>query len=80
MFKIKHIIILTPLFAINIAAQSFGFGCLGLSGVYGGYSIQQFDVAGLENGIDFFCNADNMNHENINFSELEGLQTRCKYF
>jgi hypothetical protein len=31
----------------NINSQTCGFGCLGLSGVYGGYSIQQYEADGL---------------------------------
>ncbi len=32
-------------------AQTCGFGCLGLSGVYGGYGYQQFNADGLNNFI-----------------------------
>lgn len=78
--KLSHIIIIAPFFLINISAQSFGFGCLGLSGIYGGYSIQQFDVDGLDKGIELFCSTDNMNHENIDFGELEGYRLGANIF
>ncbi len=35
----------------KISAQTCGFGCLGLSGVYGGYGYQQFNADGLNNFI-----------------------------
>ena len=33
----------------QIYSQSCGFGCLGLSGVFGGYSVQQYKADGLNN-------------------------------
>ncbi len=35
------------LFGTNIHSQTFGFGCLGFVGGYGGYTYQQFDATGL---------------------------------
>jgi hypothetical protein len=38
-------IILLPFYSVN--SQTFGFGCLGLSGFYAGYSEQHYSAAGL---------------------------------
>jgi hypothetical protein len=35
----------------NISAQSCGFGCLGLSGVFGGYTFQEFKAGGINSWI-----------------------------
>ncbi len=35
----------------NLNAQSCGFGCLGLSGIYGGYTIQYYHADGLNDHI-----------------------------
>ncbi len=35
----------------NVNAQTFGFGCLGLSGIFGGYGYQFYDAKGLNSYI-----------------------------
>jgi hypothetical protein len=48
-------ILLLFLFAASVVkAQSFGFGCLGFVGGYGGYSYQEYKPVGLNNYIDVF--------------------------
>jgi len=42
------------LFGKNIQSQTFGFGCLGFVGGYGGYTYQQFDATGLNEFIRQF--------------------------
>lgn len=37
-----------------IQGQSFGFGCIGFTGAFGGYSYQKYDPAGLNKYIYFF--------------------------
>ncbi len=62
--KILSLLILLTIPNVN-QAQSFGFGCLGLSGIYGGYSyhfykptgINQLIADGIENG--FYEEIDN---------------------
>lgn len=47
---IKYLILvlfLSGTYSINISAQSCGFGCLGLSGIYGGYTVQNYDAKNL---------------------------------
>lgn len=47
-------------FQSSLICQSFGFGCLGFVGGYGGYSYQKYDAAGLNNYVKGF-NDDNKN-------------------
>ncbi len=60
----------------NITAQSFGFGCLGLSGVYGGYSYQTFQAEGLNN----YLNKYYLNRDDINFSSAHGFRIGANLF
>jgi len=50
----KMIIIFLILFSIKPFAQSFGFGCLGLVGGYGGYSTQYYQPALLKDYVNEF--------------------------
>jgi len=45
------------LFGKNINSQTFGFGCLGFVGGYGGYTYQQFDATGLNEFVRQFNDA-----------------------
>ncbi len=53
-------------------AQTFGFGCLGLSGVFGGYSYQYYQADGLNNFLaaEF---ADNQSGNKEEFKRGEGF-------
>ncbi len=50
----KMIIIFLILFSIKPFAQSFGFGCLGLVGGYGGYSTQYYQPGLLKDYVNEF--------------------------
>ena len=55
--KIKYFLIVFAILSFtSISSQTCGFGCLGLSGVYGGYSIQQYEADGLNQYLDEFSN------------------------
>jgi len=54
-----------------VDAQTCGFGCLGLSGVYGGYTYQQYNAKGLNNYIQSIQNLE---------SRLPGLYSNFKEF
>jgi hypothetical protein len=54
----------------NIFSQTCGFGCLGLSGFYGGYSVEKYDAEGLNNFLNSFSPKDNLN---FNMQKGEGL-------
>lgn len=51
MKRIFGIILIYLFISSTISAQTFGFGCLGLSGFYGGYGIHTYDATGLNNAI-----------------------------
>lgn len=50
--KIKFLIIFLLMYSSNTNAQSFGFGCLGLSGFIGGYSQMNYNVDNLNDLIN----------------------------
>ncbi|MBU1101352.1 MAG: hypothetical protein KKA84_13200 [Bacteroidetes bacterium] len=74
--KIKnlYILLIFPLVTQSLQAQSFGFGCLGLSGIYGGYSIQQFDAAPIEDAIGLYNISRNNMNDGLKFDQLEGYR------
>lgn len=55
----------------NAIAQTCGFGCLGLSGVYGGYSIQQYEAKGLNKYLNSNINSVD---SKFNFNEGRGFK------
>jgi hypothetical protein len=53
------VIILVIVNLASIKAQTFGFGCLGFVGGYGGFSYQQYNPAGLNDYLEFFNQFEN---------------------
>ena len=53
----------------NLSAQTFGFGCLGFVGGYGGYSYQKYQPGALNDYID-----------NINYTYEDSLSSRLDKF
>lgn len=64
----------------ELNAQTFGFGCLGLSGFYGGYSIQQFNADGLNESIKFHYEELGITDSDISFGEARGLRVGANIF
>lgn len=64
----------------NVYSQSFGFGCLGLSGVYGGYSYQTYKADGLNDGISSLFNSTGYNVSSIDFKYAEGFRFGANIF
>lgn len=60
----------------KINAQSFGFGCLGLSGIYGGYTLQEFNAEGLNKSLNLY----NSSNSKIDFKKSEGFRIGGIYF
>lgn len=60
-------------FVDDLKAQSCGFGCLGLSGVYGGYTLQEFKAEGIN---DFINSSSN----NFEFKKGEGFRFGTNLF
>jgi hypothetical protein len=75
---IKYLIIVLFFLSISkINSQTCGFGCLGLSGVYGGYSVQQYEADGLNQYIGMISNPFSSlahNESNIKFKEGKGFK------
>lgn len=79
MIKILRNILFLFFFAVNVNyAQSFGFGCLGLSGVYAGYSYQKYQPLGLNSYIKFISDPDNPNTDT--FGEASGYRFGANIF
>ncbi|MFH0733756.1 MAG: hypothetical protein V1773_04175 [bacterium] len=73
MFKVNILIFIVMMFSIfqTVKAQTCGFGCLGLSGFFAGYSIQK-------NSFDNFNT--NLQDKNIKFDNLSGFRFGANLF
>ena len=72
----------TVLIFSTTSAQSFGFGCLGFVGGYGGYSYQKYNPQGLNDYITVF-NADNNDSSLIpmgKFGVARGYRVGLNFF
>jgi hypothetical protein len=65
-----------------VAAQSFGFGCLGLVGGYGGYSYQVYKPTGLNNYINTFniIRKDSLKGPMQSFGKSTGYRVGVNFF
>jgi len=72
------IIVLLFLSTLTINAQGFGFGCLGLSGVYGGYTYQDYKADGLNSYINSIAANGNLNKQT--FKRAEGFRVGANIF
>jgi hypothetical protein len=61
------------LFPVQFNAQSFGFGCLGLSGVFGGYSYQYYKADGLNKYINAQVDPIQNPNKKIEYKKGEGF-------
>lgn len=79
--KIIIIISLTVAFA-KVNAQSFGFGCLGLVGGYGGYNYQRYQPGMLETYVtQFNSRVLNFSGKQLdNFGKAEGYRFGLNFF
>lgn len=66
--------------AIN--AQSFGFGCLGFVGGYGGFSYQEYKAAGLNGYINVFndIRSDSLVSPMESFGKAQGYRVGLNFF
>jgi hypothetical protein len=65
----QNIFLLLIIFSANSYSQSFGFGCLGFVGGFGGYSYQQYKPDGLNNYV-----------VNFNSQYVEHIDTKIHKF
>lgn len=61
-------------------SQTCGFGCLGLSGVYGGYAIEKYQLDGLNETLNLQLQALGHNENIFKFDELRGLRIGANIF
>ena len=76
-------IFLTALLLLGVStakAQSCGFSCLGLSGVYAGYSVIEFQAENFNNFIASTLDLDNLQGEGPNFQRTEGYRFGTNIF
>jgi len=76
-FKIFFVIISVSSFA---EAQTFGFGCLGFVGGYGGFTYQQYDAAGLNDYIRFSNQLENTVDPVDEFNSAMGYRVGLNLF
>ena len=67
---------------VNMKAQSFGFGCLGLVGGYAGYSYQIYRPTGLNTYIQTFnlIRKDSLHGSMQNFGKSSGYRVGINFF
>lgn len=83
---IKNIFQKAPLFflliflSLQLNAQTCGFGCLGLSGIYGGYSRQYYEAVGLNLQLNDELDNIGLTDQNFNFEYGEGYRFGANIF
>lgn len=81
LFRVLFIVCLCQLSAIVINAQSFGFGCLGFVGGYGGFSYQQYKPEGFNDFIkNFNETSDSLISPMENFGKAQGFRVGLNFF
>ena len=78
----KKIIVFVILFAglATVSGQTCGFGCLGLSGFYGGYSAQFYDMTTLNNYLNDRLSQQGFANSKINFETGYGARIGANIF
>ncbi|MCL5029295.1 MAG: hypothetical protein M1480_09805 [Bacteroidetes bacterium] len=82
----KKLIFFVFIFSLIISdkakSQSFGFGCLGFVGGYGGYSYQAYDPKGLNSYVDNFnsYNKDSLSSPMGKFGQAKGYRVGINFF
>jgi len=81
-FMIKSSLVGFILFSVSINAQTFGFGCLGFVGGFGGYSYQRYHADGLNNYVAEFnkTNNDSLEAPMSNFGTAAGYRVGINFF
>ena len=83
MSLIKKLIFFTVLFycGTTLHAQSFGFGCLGLSGFYAGISQEQYDASGINDYLmDYQLLSNTLISTPIKFQKGTGYRIGANFF
>lgn len=80
--SLKSTIIFVVLFQTYINSQTFGFGCLGFTGGYAGYSHQKYQPDGLNEYIKVFnlSRKDSLTENLNNFGNANGFRVGINFF
>ena len=80
--KISSVLLFFLIAASAVNAQSFGFGCLGFVGGYGGYSYQEYKPNGLNNYVDVFnqVRSDSLISPMEKFGKASGYRVGLNFF
>ena len=77
--RIKILLIFFSLISIT-KAQTFGFGCLGFVGGYGGFVYQDFNASGLNEYISSFNQTEFVNTPVNEFTKETGFRVGLNLF
>ena len=82
MLTLSLIVFLLTIFSNKSNAQSFGFGCLGFVGGYGGYSYQVYNPTGLNNYVKTFneIRQDSLKSPMQKFGKAQGYRLGINFF
>jgi hypothetical protein len=80
--KIASVLFFCSIAVSAVNAQSFGFGCLGFVGGYGGFSYQEYKPSGLNDYINVFngIRGDSLTSPMENFGEAQGYRVGLNFF
>jgi len=80
--SLKLAILIFILLQTYTSAQNFGFGCLGFTGGYGGYSYQKYQPNGLNEYIKVFnlTRHDSLSQKLNNFGSANGFRVGLNFF
>jgi len=79
-FKTKVFLICLFGFSFLSYAQTCGFGCLGLSGFYGGYTQQKYNAKGLNDFLNMKLSTTFRSNATLNFENGKGLRVGGNIF
>jgi len=79
---LNHLKIFFLLLSISsfVQAQTFGFGCLGFVGGYGGFTYQQYNAAGLNDYLEYFNQLENTIDPVDEFNSATGYRVGLNLF
>lgn len=84
MLKRKYfcIVVIGLLILLNssVRSQTFGFGCLGFFGGYGGFTYQKYDAAGLNGYVNLFNQLSNPDQQLSEFKHATGYRVGLNFF
>jgi hypothetical protein len=64
----------------KLSSQTFGFGCLGFVGGYGGFTYQQYDAKGLNEAIRFWNSLEFLHEPMEEFTFATGYRVGLNFF